>query len=254
VVNRVEVTRAQLALVRAQQAEKEAVQVEAQSYRTLATLIPLPLPFRVAPAEPRAVAATPARVDELADQALKLRPDFPVLERSIDVAAAQVRAAKWRWAPTLSGFGQARTFNYSGFSGDNYAWLVGVQLDWILYDGGSRDAARELAWAQKREYQARLDLLHDTVRDEVANAVDIVEVRRQALETARQSVALARDTLELVRVQHDAGTAAQLDLLAAQDSLVIAEVSLAQARFDLQLADLSLERSVGTFPSPRSRP
>lgn len=249
VVNRVEVMRAELALVRAVQAEKEAVQAEAQAYRALATLTQLPPPFRVAPAETRA--GSLAAVEELTQQALKLRPDFAVLERNIDAATAQVRASKWRWAPTLSGFGNARAFNYSGFSGDRYAWLVGVQLDWILYDGGARDSARELAWAQKRESQARLELLRDTVRDEVANAVEVIEIRRQALETARRSMALSRETLNLVRVQHDAGTATQLDLLQAQDSLVAAEVTLAQARFDLLLADLSLERTVGTFPSSK---
>jgi len=50
-------------------------------------------------------------------------------------------------------------------------------------------------------------------------------------------------------VQHDAGTATQLDLLQAQDNLVAAEVALAQARFDLSLGGLSLERLSGTFPA-----
>jgi outer membrane protein TolC len=52
-----------------------------------------------------------------------------------------------------------------------------------------------------------------------------------------------------VQVQHDAGTATQLDLLQAQDNLVAAEVALAQARFDLSLGALSLERLSGAFPA-----
>ena len=42
--------------------------------------------------------------------------------------------------------------------------------------------------------------------------------------------------------------ATQLDLLQAQDTLVLSEVSLAQARFDVALADLELRRAAGTFP------
>ncbi len=64
---------------------------------------------------------------------------------------------------------------------------------------------------------------------------------------------LSRQTLELVRSQYEVGTATQLDLLTAQDSLVIADVSVAQARFDLALAALSLQRSAGVFPSKEIR-
>ncbi len=53
-------------------------------------------------------------------------------------------------------------------------------------------------------------------------------------------------------VQHEAGTATQLDLLQAQDALVGAEVTLAQARFDLALGALALDRASGAFPANRS--
>lgn len=41
-------------------------------------------------------------------------------------------------------------------------------------------------------------------------------------------------------MQYDAGTATQLDLLTAQDQLVLAEVGLAQARFDMSLSVINL--------------
>jgi outer membrane protein TolC len=98
------------------------------------------------------------------------------------------------------------------------------------------------------ESEARLSLLRDSIADEIANTRSIVDTRRQALETAKRSVGLSSETLELVRAQHDAGTATQIDLLTAQDALVTAEVAVAQARFDLALAALSFERAAGLFP------
>ena len=142
-----------------------------------------------------------------------------------------------------------RAFNYAGFSGDKYSWAVGLQLDWTLYDGGIRDASRRLAVAQREENEAKLDLLKDQVRDDVYNAERSLVTRRRALETARRSLRLSKETLDLVQVQHDAGTATQLDLLQAQDNLVAAEVALAQARFDLSLGGLQLERLSGAFPA-----
>jgi len=162
--------------------------------------------------------------------------------------ATALTACMQKAAPTLSAFGQFRYSNYAGFSGDQYAWLVGAQLDWTLYDGGARYAAKHLAQAQKRETEARLEQLRLTVRDDVVNARRALVTKVRGLDTAKRGVQLARESLDLLRAQYEAGTAKQLDLLTAQDQLVSADLQLAQARFDLALADLSLKRAAGTFP------
>jgi OMF family outer membrane factor len=250
VVNRVEVMRAQLALERAEQAVRESADSRDQAYRSLGTLLVLHDPFKVEPGtvpEPRPNDRD--RVEDVAAQALKLRPEIVALERTLDASRAQASSAAWRWAPMLSAFGNVRAFNYAGFSGDKYAWAVGLQLDWQLYDAGARDVARKLANAQARENDLRLLQQRDTIADDVRNAEQQLATKRRALETAESAVKLSQETLALVRAQHDAGTATQLDLLQAQDALVAAEVGLAQARFDLQLSDLNLQRIAGTFPA-----
>ncbi|MGZ3405984.1 MAG: TolC family protein [Polyangia bacterium] len=247
VVNRVEVTRAELQLVRAQQALIESQDTQAQTYRALGTIMNMHEPVRVIAAEAAPTGEAP--VETLTAQALQLRPEFAALERTIDSNRLTVSSNWWRWAPTVSAFGNVRAFNYAGFSGDRYSWAVGLELDWTLYDGGIRDAQRRLAVAQRDENEARLDLLKDQVRDDVYNAQRALTTRRRALETARRSVRLSKETLDLVQVQHDAGTATQLDLLQAQDNLVAAEVALAQARFDLSLGGLQLDRLSGLFPA-----
>jgi outer membrane protein TolC len=166
----------------------------------------------------------------------------------IDAFDRNASSNRWRWAPTVNAFGNVRAFNYPGFAGDNYSWAVGLNLDWLLYDGGVRDANFKLQHAMAEEQRYQLAKLRDTVADDLYNARRGLETKRRALDTAVQSVGLAKETLDLVRVQHDAGTATQLDLLTAQDQLITAEVAVAQARFDLALADLTLRRTAGTFP------
>jgi outer membrane protein TolC len=247
VVNRVEVQRAELQLVRAQQALVESQDTSAQTYRALGTIMNMHEPVRVLPAE--APPPQPAPVDTLTAQALQLRPEFAVLQKTIESNKLTVESNWLRWLPALSAFGNVRAFNYAGFSGDKYSWAVGLQLDWTLYDGGIRDAQRKLAAAQREENEAKIDQLRDQVRDDVYNAERQLGTKRRALDTARRSVQLSQQTLDLVQVQHDAGTATQLDLLQAQDNLVAAEVALAQARFDLALGGLQLDRLAGTFPA-----
>ena len=51
-----------------------------------------------------------------------------------------------------------------------------------------------------------------------------------------------------MRTQYEAGSVTQVDLLQAQDSLVAAQEAIAQAHYDVAIADLTLRRAVGTFP------
>jgi outer membrane protein TolC len=190
---------------------------------------------------------------------------------SIAAAESQVLSMKLRWLPSVSGFGNMRFTNASGFAGGREScpagvmsgdpqcvtsprydfYALGLQLDWQLFDGFDRDAQRHALAAQAAEARLRLRQLKDTIADEVQNARRQTMTKREGLKTAQRSVQLARETLELVRIQHDAGTATQLDLLTAQDQLIIAEVGLAQARFDLSLSDIQLRRLVGEMPGAR---
>jgi outer membrane protein, multidrug efflux system len=244
--NQVESTRAETALVRAQQDLAEAENTRAAAYRALATLLGTREPITVHAAEPQP--AEPGALDALIGEAHAHRPELAAQHATIAAAQANERASAWRWSPTLSAFGNVRVQNYAGFSGDKYAWALGLELDWVVFDGGVRDAQRQLAEAQRREAEARLELLGDTVSDEVANAHGTLETKRKAVGSAQRAVELARETLRLVRAQYEAGTAKQLDVLQAQDVLVSAEVALAQAHFDVALSELQLRRAAGAFP------
>lgn len=242
-VTRVDVDRAQLAVVRAEQAVREARFGSEQAYRALATLLQANQPFKV-------VMTTPKSTDDAADleTALRLRPEFLSLDLAAKSLALQSSAHGWRWSPTLSAFGSARVFNYENFARQRHAWAVGLTLDWVLYDGGIRDAQRHAAAAQAREIAARAEVFRDAVRDDLANNRGLLETKRQAQNAAERQVDLAGATLELVRTQYEAGNAAQIDLLQAQDGLTAAKEELAQAHYQVAVTELRLRHAAGTFP------
>jgi outer membrane protein TolC len=248
VVNRVEVTRAELAYIRAVQQLEETEDLYAQVYRSLATLIQLREPFVV---DPVAHEFPDRPLDDLLHDALTLRPELRAYDWSI-TAARKTELSGWlRWLPQLSGFGRFAAGNYVGFSGKEYSFAAGLQADWLLYDGGVRDANRHQAAAQRRQTELQLAQLRDTISDDVAKAQRDLKTKRDALRTAEKAVTLSTETLGLVRAQHAAGTATQLDLLQAQDALANSEAAVAQARFDYALGELQLERNTGVFP-PRA--
>jgi outer membrane protein TolC len=244
-VTKVDVDRAELALMRAEQQEREAITSRDQAYQAVSTLIQFEGAFHVSIPPP----APPLKIDaESLSMALKLRPEFRALEESARSSEQTRKAYLWRWAPTLSAFGYARAFNYVNFAGNEHTWGVGAQLDWVLYDGGTRDAQRHLATAQADQAFAQSAVLRDNIADDLVNGSRTLATKQKALETAERSVGLAQETLDLVRVQYEAGSVTQVDLLQAQDSLVSVRQSLAQAHYDVSIADLALRRTVGTFP------
>ena len=245
VINRVEVTRAELALLQARQRLLESQDTRAAAYRTLGTMLQLDAAtLRVAP-EPVSAPPPPAEPQLIAD-ALQRRPEVASQQESLRAAHAQVRSTALRWAPTLSGFGNIRLTNATGFAGRADYYSLGLQLDWLIFDGFARDAQRHTAEAQQRDAELGLSQLRDTIADEVYNGRRTVLTRQKGLFTAQSAVQMAKDTLELVRVQYESGTSTQLDLLTAQDQLIVAEVGLAQARFDQSLAVINLRRLTGS--------
>lgn len=243
-VTKVDVDRAELSTIRAEQAEREARQGRQQAYRALATLIQLEGPFRVKAPE----ALPPLPAEQPLDSVLQLRPEFRALELSARAADLQAKTDAWKWAPSISAFGNARKFNYDNFHRDRYSWAIGAQIDWVIFDGGNRDAQRHLANAQEAEALARVEVLKDSIRDDLANQRSLVDTKRQGVFAAVRAVELAKETIELVRTQYEAGTVTQVDLLGVQDSLVGAQEALAQLRFDLAVADLAYRKTAGTFP------
>jgi OMF family outer membrane factor len=243
-VTKVDVDRAELSLIRAEQAAREANHGREQAYRGLATLIQIEGPFRVK--APETLGAPP--VEQPLESVLQLRPEFRALDLAAKAADLQAQTDAWKWSPSLSAFGNARKFNYDNFNRDRHSWAVGLQLDWVLYDGGQRDSQRHLANAQMAEAQARAEVLKDSIRDDLVIGRSLVDTKRQGVFAAVRAVELAKETIDLVRTQYEAGTVTQVDLLNVQDSLVGAQEALAQLRFDLAVADLTLRKTAGTFP------
>jgi outer membrane protein TolC len=244
--SQVDVTRAELATVQAEQAVTEAAGARDAAYRGLATLILLREPFTVAPGTRAAPA--PASAQELTAAALRTKPELRALERSVSALDAQLASNAWSWAPTVAAFATARQSSVAGMTGEKEAWLAGIQLDWKLFDGGTRSADRSDLQSQRRAADTQLARERDALADEIADRARAVETKKSALAAAERGLALAEETLATVRVQYAAGAVTQIELLQAQDARVASEVSLAQARFDLAMADLSLQQSAGLFP------
>ena len=181
--------------------------------------------------------------------------------KRLDVLASQERSRQaealatepWlRLLPSLSATAQVKATNETGLSGRPVDGYVGVDLTWVLFDGGDRygDAREKAAQARAAALSARASQRLAAVDSETALV---------ALEAARSSRLQAQATAELSR--QNAKETAELFRQGLTNSLAVsdaslkqfeAEVALAQEEYALAVALLGVRAAVGVDPLGRA--
>src|SRR5271170_2025455 len=115
-------------------------------------------------------------IDQLIDRAMADRPDLMAQVSQVRAAAYAIRAARAAYRPkiTLSGAvaqtaGWPSTDQVQGQLGhaDETTWSAAVNVEWTVFDGGSRKNQKVLAESQKREAMESLREKHDKAQREV---------------------------------------------------------------------------------------
>ncbi len=177
-VTKVDVDRAELALVRAEQGELDARYGREQSYRALATLIQVDGPLKAVPPE-----SLPPPGETDLDMALHLRPEFRGLiltEESYDAQQPRLRAGSGRprcrrsprrTSATTSASPATTTPGRSGRSSTGRCSTAAR---------GTRSAT----WRPRRRRRPRRrpPSCTDSIRDDLANNRSLLETRRQGIE------------------------------------------------------------------------
>ncbi|HEY6004961.1 MAG TPA: TolC family protein, partial [Anaeromyxobacter sp.] len=181
----------------------------------------------------------------LLDEALAHRPELVAQRAQVEAAEATVRSARARLAPQLSASGSAFAQDVPLPTGKKEGWRATVDLTWLVYDGGSRDARQRQATAQRASAQAAAEAQRLAVTQEVADSIRNVAVARERLRLAETQGRLAADAAASARRSFDAGVASSLDVIDANDRLYQADVGLADARARLAQARVGLDRALG---------
>lgn len=201
---------------------------------------------RVDNAALKALPQVPALPEVLVLDVLQFRPDIQAAKRRVEAANAQLGVARSAFFPPLvlsASAGYRNTDLASLVSAPNQAWSIGPSLVLPLFDGGSRQAAKESA-------QAQLDNALLNYRQVVLNAFQEIEdnlVAREQLSLMENSWADAAQSatrnLEVVNAQYQAGVVPYLSVVSAQSALLGAQRSLLDVRSRQLLAWNQLQKN-----------
>ena len=194
----------------------------------------------------------PANPEEWVTVADQQHPNIRRARVALEVAQLEIAKARAGGLPTLDAVasingGDARGSlpRASNSSGTTAGASIGVQMNWLLYSGGS--VSNRIKETQLLEEKSRNDL--EAARRGVAQTTRVAyfnvlsgQAQVKALEAAESSSKLA---LEATQLGYRVGVRVNLDVLNAQTQLFNAQRDLAKARYDVLLGGLRLRQAAG---------
>lgn len=183
-------------------------------------------------------------VERLFDIAIVQRPEMQQALATVGAYLYGLEAAYSNNAPTLTG--QTGWFSRGAVlpPGTSY-FNAGLILQWYLYDGGNTAGMVKEAQGALKDSRAQLELIKQSVLQEVAASVVNLQTAEQRIATAEAEVANAEETSRLIDGRYKAGLGTFLDVLDAQHALVTARTNRVNAQSALDLARAALAHAIG---------
>lgn len=235
-----EVTRTDVALAEAAQAQSHSALVAAQGDLAVARerykAVTGAYPGQLA-ALPK-LPATARSVDEARAIALKSNPGLLQAQRGVTLARLGVQAAKAARRPTLSGSVTGAVVNPNISASRVEDITAKLQLSQTLYAGGAVVSAQRQALANQEAAQAALVQAGIDVAETVGNAWSALDVANASITASSRQITAAQTAFDGVREEAKLGARTTLDVLDAEQNLL-----------DARAGRLTVEaqRYVGTY-------
>ncbi len=249
VVAGIDVVRAQVELQAQQQRRITAENDFEKQKLNLARAIGLPPGQSFDFADALSYAAfTPLPLEEGVQQAYRDRADFQSARARVQAAEYAKKAAEAERLPTLQ---TAANYGVNGPApGQTHgSFVVAASLQFPIFDGGRMGAAILEADAALKQRQAELEDLRGRIYYELQTAFLDLDAAAQSVKVARSSVQLAQDQLDQAQDRFSAGVAGNIEVVQAQEALVIATDSYIESLFAHNIAKGRIAQILGVAES-----
>ncbi len=176
------------------------------------------------------------------------RPELQRLRLLESAAEEAVKASRAGYFPAISLFSSydgRKDPRSNAFSDTLHGWTAGLQASWNIFDG--RATAGQVIQARSLLDQTKLATASSqlAVDVEVRRAVNSLQEATELAEASVKVVEQAEEAVRLANARFSAGTATQLDVLAAQTDLTTARLNQLEANFRFNVAAAALRRAMG---------
>ena len=174
------------------------------------------------------------------------RADLKALEASAVAAGYSYEMTRAERLPRVNAFFQ-QNWNDSDFPGLGESnWMLGVAMEWTLFDGYSAIGKTEEVRAVEREARYKYEEAKDKGMYEVHNAFRRLRTAESRIRVAEQALKEARSSLDFVGSRYRSGQAMTFELLGRETAYTYARMRLNKARYDRIIAESELEYFIGS--------
>jgi outer membrane protein TolC len=184
------------------------------------------------------------------ETAIRRRREFQVARRSVEVAQQGDRVATASFAPRVVAEGTLLDLQQSAPRGHADVALGFIRMEWTIFEGGRRVAARRVADSKVREAMAQAESIADSIAFQVNENYRRLVTARLGIDRARPAVEQARENYRLVRARATEGDATPSEITDAETALTRAEQNYLNSVYDYLSAIVRLEFVMGVSPSP----
>ncbi len=201
------------------------VQVTAARSR-LNTIMVRPIDDPIEPTD--TLTATPASTsfDVAVSEALATRPELRTLKLEVQIRDKLLDVTRAEMKPTFDFnglFGFAVREPTKLFRMDFARWSASVAVTVPLFDGHRTDGLVAQGLAERNMVTHRIASLENQVRLDVRFAWDALQLAERTLAAANLNIGQARRAAEMTEANYRLGAATPLDVLDAQQALILAE-------------------------------
>jgi len=176
------------------------------------------------------------------------RPDFNMLKTSLELQKLNIKRYQAQYLPTLVGFG-SYSQKMTGNNADDIKWyptsLVGLQLNFKLFDGFGRKAKVQRAKIALDMAQNNLDNMKKLISMQVENARKSFYSALERVRAREDNLKLAQKIYDTTKVKYKEGVGSSVELTQAEQSLYQAQSNLLKAKYDLLDAEMKLLSAIG---------
>lgn len=171
------------------------------------------------------------------------RADLQALQLAAQAYAHKADMEKAGFLPRLNAFGQYDFNDQNPFGGSGSAYLVGVSLQWSVFDGGARLSAVQKAKAEAQKASLHAQQEQQQAQLALRNAQREVQRYQQRLLTAQAAVDQAQENYRLRTDYFAEGLEQATDLLAAEAKLAQKRLEQLNTLYEYRVALAQLELS-----------
>jgi outer membrane protein TolC len=178
-------------------------------------------------------------------------PEIQLLQAQQRLNFVERKGIKMAYLPVLSMYGTyLYSYNYrpeNKFGKGIDGALVGLKLDWTLFDGFEKHHKLKVNMFQRAKMEDQLDYSKKQLDVNIINAQKQVEIQTQSLQISQDQLVLAEKIQKQAKFSFEQGVISSNDLLKSENDLYQAQTNVVVAFVQLRQAELEVLKLTGNI-------